>query len=33
MIVWSIRKESAETMVYDHPNIGGCYVYNKNEKP
>lgn len=32
MIVWSIRKETPDTMVYDHPNLGGCYVYRR-EKP
>lgn len=29
MIVKAIRKEPADTMVYDHPNLGGCYVYHR----
>lgn len=29
MIVRSIRKETSDTMIYDHPNLGGCYVYEK----
>jgi len=30
-IVWSIRKESSDTLVYDHPSDIGCYVYHKAE--
>lgn len=30
MIVWAIRNEPPETMVYDHPKEAGCYVYRKN---
>lgn len=29
MIVWTIRKEPADALVYDHPSEGGCYVYHK----
>lgn len=29
MIVWAIRKEPADALVYDHPSEGGCYVYHK----
>jgi len=29
MIVWVIRKEPAESLVYDHPSEAGCYVYRK----
>ena len=29
MIVWCIRKEPSDTLVYDHPSLGGCYVYRK----
>lgn len=27
MIVWVIRKERPDTLVYDHPTEGGCVVY------
>lgn len=27
MIVWAIRHESADTLVYDHPSEPGCVVY------
>lgn len=27
MIVWTIRKEPSDTLVYDHPSEAGCYVY------
>lgn len=29
MIVWTIRKEPADVLVYDHPSEAGCYVYHK----
>lgn len=29
MIVWTIRKEPADALVYDHPSEAGCYVYHK----
>ena len=29
MIVWTIRKESADVLVYDHPSEAGCYVYHR----
>lgn len=29
MIVWTIRHEDADTLVYDHPSEGGCLVYRK----
>lgn len=29
MIVWAVRKESADTLVYDHPSEAGCYVYHR----
>ena len=29
MIVWAIRKESVDTLVYDHPSEAGCLVYHK----
>jgi len=29
MIVWAIRKEPADALVYDHPSEAGCYVYHK----
>lgn len=29
MIVWAIRKEPADVLVYDHPSEAGCYVYHK----
>lgn len=29
MIVRAIRKETPDTLVYDHPSLGGCYVYRK----
>ena len=29
MIVWSIRKEPSDVLVYDHPSEAGCYVYHK----
>ena len=29
MILWSLRKEPADTMVYDHPTMPGYYVYRK----
>ena len=31
MIVWKLRREPSDALVYDHPNEGGCYVYHKNE--
>lgn len=33
MIVWVIRKEPNDTLVYDHPSEGGCYVYHKASQP
>lgn len=30
MIVWAIRNEPSDALVYDHPSEGGCYVYHKN---
>lgn len=32
MIVWAIRKEHADALVYDHPSEAGCYVYHKIEQ-
>ena len=34
LIVWAIRKESSDTLVYDHPSEPGCVVYkrDKNEE-
>ena len=29
MIVWAIRKEPADALVYDHPSEAGCYVYHR----
>ena len=29
LIVWAVRKESPDTLVYDHPSEGGCVVYHK----
>ena len=29
MIVWAIRKEPSDTLVYDHPSEAGCLVYHK----
>lgn len=29
MIVWAIRKEPADVLVYDHPSEAGCYIYHK----
>ena len=29
MIVWVIRHEPADTLVYDHPTEAGCMVYHK----
>ena len=29
MIVWALRKESADALVYDHPSEAGCLVYHK----
>ena len=28
LIVWAIRKESLDTLVYDHPSEPGCIVYH-----
>ena len=28
LIVWAIRKESPDTLVYDHPSEPGCVVYH-----
>ena len=33
MIVWAIRKESADALIYDHPSEAGCYVYHKTLQP
>ena len=32
MIVWAIRKEQPDTLVYDHPTEGGCVVYRPVSK-
>jgi hypothetical protein len=29
MIVWAIRHESPDALVYDHPSEAGCLVYHK----
>ena len=29
MIVWAIRKEPSDVLVYDHPSEAGCYIYHK----
>ena len=29
MIVWAIRKEPSDALIYDHPSEAGCYVYHK----
>ncbi len=29
MIVWAIRREPRDVLVYDHPSEGGCVVYRK----
>ena len=29
MIVWAIRKEPPDALVYDHPSEAGCLVYHK----
>lgn len=29
MIVWAIRKETPDTLVYDHPKEAGCLVYRR----
>lgn len=31
LIVWAIRKESPDTMVYDHPTEPGCVLYHPSE--
>ena len=28
LIVWAIRKEPPDTLVYDHPSEPGCIVYH-----
>ena len=28
LIVWAIRHDSADTLVYDHPTEPGCVVYH-----
>ena len=33
MIVWVIRKEPADVLVYDHPSEAGCYIYQKTAQP
>ena len=33
MIVWTIRKEPANALVYDHPSEAGCYIYQKTAQP
>ncbi len=33
MIVWAIRKEPADALIYDHPSEAGCYVYHKTFQP
>ena len=32
MIVWAIRKEPADALVYDHPSEAGCLVYHKTSE-
>lgn len=29
MIVWAIRKEPSDALIYDHPTEGGCFVYHQ----
>ena len=29
MMVWAIRKEPTDALIYDHPSEIGCYVYHK----
>ena len=29
MIVWAIRHEPSDTLIYDHPTEAGCVVYHK----
>ena len=29
MIVWKIRREPADSLIYDHPTAAGCVVYHK----
>ena len=29
MIVWAVRKEPSDALIYDHPTEGGCFVYHK----
>ncbi len=33
MIVWAIRKEPSDALIYDHPSEAGCYVYHKTIHP
>ena len=33
MIVWAIRKEPADALIYDHPSEAGCYVYHQTLQP
>lgn len=33
MIVWAIRKEPTDVLVYDHPSEAGCYIYQKTAQP
>ncbi len=32
LIVWAIRHDSADTLVYDHPSEAGCLVYHRIER-
>ena len=32
LIVWALRKEPADTLVYDHPTEAGCMVYHRMEQ-
>lgn len=32
MIMWKIRREPADTLIYDHPTEGGCIVYRRVEE-
>jgi hypothetical protein len=29
MIMWEIRNEPSDTLIYDHPTEAGCVVYHK----
>jgi hypothetical protein len=33
LVVWILRKEKKDVLIYDHPSEAGCYVYRPQSEP